>query len=180
MRDCQHCGGQLARDEDGDAVCLHCNRLAVVVVCDDVAEDEAEPKPLTAKQDPAAYHRNYYHHRRDNGLCTKHGGDVKAVRQGLCQYHLDKATERQAKRNKRKYDRAVAAGTCTVCYKRAALVGYIHCATCKDYIARKSRAWYERKGGRIKCPCGVWFFRKGAKQIYHAADCPARQKTPST
>ena len=172
MTACPHCGGRLFPDRDGDPQCVLCGRYAGIQTPEPLPDVEPEPVyPLGT--DKQLWQRSWYKLRRDAGLCTKHGGDVKAVRQGLCVYHADKADERQHKRNKRRYDAAVADGLCACCYKVPTLPGYIHCSRCKEYIRVKSNAWYERKGGRVKCPCGKWFFRHGHNHKYHAMDCPS-------
>ena len=166
---CQHCGGRLFPDRDGDYQCLQCGRYATPAV----ANPDPDPEP-TGADTPARQQRTRYQKRRAAGLCTKHGGDVKAVRQGLCQYHLDKVTALQKVRNHRLYTEAMAAGLCITCQQVKALVGYVHCADCKENIRLKSNAWYRRKGGRVKCACGKWFFRLKSGQRYHALDCPAK------
>ena len=176
---CAHCGGSLFRDQDGDLQCRQCSRYAAIALAEALPDVEAEPV-YPPQLDKQAWQRLWYKQRRDAGLCTKHGGDVKAVRQGLCAYHADKATERQHTRNKRKYDANIADGICTCCRKAPALHGYINCAKCREYIRVKGNDWYIRKGGRRKCACGKWYFRLTASQRYHAPDCPAKPKRQRT
>ena len=175
MSDCAHCGGRLFPDRDGDLQCILCSRYSGIGLVEPLQDVEPEPVyPILP--DKQAWQRLWYQQRRAAGLCTKHGGDVKAVRQGLCAYHADKATERQHTRNKRKYDANIADGICTCCRKAPALHGYINCGKCREYLRVRGNDWYIRKGGRVKCACGKWYFRLTASQRYHAPDCPAKPR----
>ena len=177
MADCLHCGGRLFPDRDGDYQCLQCGRYAGIAK----PEPDVEPEPVyPTLANSAEGQRTRYQQRRDAGLCTKHGGDVKAVRQGLCAVHLAKTAAFKKVRNLRLYTEAITAGKCIGCKKVKALAGYVHCADCKENIRLKSNAWYRRKGGRVKCACGKWFFRLKSGQRYHALDCPANPRKQST
>ena len=149
---CEHCGGQLAADADGDLQCLQCSRYASI-------SSQSEPDPAgrgaiaASNARLATWQRQNYDRRKKLGLGSKCGSrreaaghHVRAIRQGLCQYHLDKTVEPQRKKNKRRYDAAKSVGRCTACHKRKATTGYITCPPCRRYVGGKGAEWYENVG----------------------------------
>ena len=110
--------------------------------------------------------------RKALGLCKTCGGNVVAVKSGLCQKHLDRERERSRRNADRRRMNATAKGLCPTCGKRRMAVGYAVCAWC-----RANNKLYKRNRvlSQMQCRCGVWFTPTNNRQRFHSPKCRPRK-----